>query len=152
MPAGRIPPAFSYSKFGRGVTEVSRAGPSERVLELQLERVVRLRVLGVELLERRKGEDRLGAVRELEWLARCGDSIAACEQARAEGAPKILRAPILVQQVEEVENIELEDHVLPPHRRQRLPYRRVHEFRPRRTAGVAGHDSSALRIETVVGG
>src|ERR1700681_2866427 len=91
---------------------VSRCGISslsELVLQLGLQGVIGGRICCGELLEWTKVEHRLGPVRHLERLARKTYERPANQQRLAIDATEVLSAPVLVQQIEEVEHVKLED-------------------------------------------
>src|SRR5207237_10601313 len=105
----------------------------ERVFELQLQCVIRLRILRGELVRRDVVEYALRAAHQLRRLTRRRDERAAREDLRAVRAAEIPSAPVLVEQVQEIEDVQLQDEVLSMQRGQRLACRRVHNLVPGRT-------------------
>src|SRR5690606_39772849 len=57
------------------------------------------------------------------------------------------QAPILVQEVEEVEDVELHAHLVPAELRDRLPDREVQPVLERAAAAVPLHDLAALLVQ-----
>src|SRR5215510_1421256 len=112
------------------------------VLELKLERVVRLHVLSAELSRQIPVvlEDALRALRH------CGPACegAPSERERTVRRAEVLLAPALIEQVEEIENVELHRELLPAVLRQILLDRHIDDLRPRRPTRVALHDPATL--------
>ena len=95
----------------------------------------------------RRGRLDVAARRRRGDAARAGPADVRDERHVAVGGERGERqlAPVLVEQVAEVEDVELQGDTLGAHRGELLAEREVHEVRERVAAGVAIHDLAALR-------